>query len=70
MQPATSGFIALAGNALSNCLLPTTLFTQMTLALLQKLVMALRANEPDGYKVWLEIRIKQLGDAASEIEPD
>ena len=42
----------------------------MTLALLQKLLMALRANEPDGYKVWLEIRIKQLGDAASEIESD
>ena len=44
--------------------------TQMTLALLQKLLTALRTNEPDGCKVWLELRIKQLGDAASEVESD
>jgi hypothetical protein len=34
------GFIA-AGNALSRCLLPMTLDTQMTLALPQELLMAL-----------------------------
>ncbi len=30
-----------------------TLDTQMTLALLQELLMALRANDADGYKSWL-----------------
>ena len=30
-----------------------TLDTQMTLALLQELLMALRANDTDGYKAWL-----------------
>ena len=32
-----------------------TLETQMTLALLQKLLMALRANDADGYKSWLAL---------------
>jgi hypothetical protein len=41
------GFIA-AGNALSSCPNPMPLETQMTLALLQQLLMALRANDADG----------------------
>ena len=44
------GFFIAAGNALSSCHLLMTLDTQMRLALLQELLMALRANDADGYK--------------------
>ena len=48
-----------------------TLDTQMTLALLQELLMALRANDADGYKGWLELGVEQLGrDLAAEAESD
>ena len=48
-----------------------TLDTQMTLALLQELLMALRANDADGYKSWLAIGIEQLGrDVAGEVETE
>ena len=48
-----------------------TLETQMTLALLQELMMALRANDADGYKTWLVLGIEQLGrDVAGEIESE
>ena len=42
-------FVA-AGNALSSRVSLMTLDTKMTLALLQELLMALRANDADGYK--------------------
>ena len=46
-----------------------TLDTQMTLALLQELLVALRANDADGYKGWLALGIEQLGrDVANEVE--
>ena len=46
-----------------------TLDTQMTLVLLQELLMALRANDADGYKSWLALAIQQLGrDVAGEVE--
>ena len=38
-----------------------TLETQMTLALLQELLMALRDNDADGYKFWLALGIEELG---------
>ena len=45
--------------------------TQMTLALLQELLMALRANDADGNKSWLAIGIEELGrDVAGEVESD
>ena len=48
-----------------------TLDTQMTLALLQELLMALRANDADGYKSWLALGIEELGrDVAGEVESD
>ena len=48
-----------------------TLATQMTLALLQELLMALRANDADGYKSWLALGIEELGSyVASEVESD
>ena len=48
-----------------------TLDTQMTLSLLQELLMALRANDADGYKSWLALGIEQLGrDVAGEVESD
>jgi hypothetical protein len=48
-----------------------TLDTQMTLALLQELLMALRANDADGYKSWLALGIEQLGrDVADEVESE
>ena len=41
----------------------------MTLALLQELLMALRANDADGYKAWLALGIEQLGrEVAGEVE--
>ena len=40
----------------------------MELALLQELLMALRANDSDGYKSWLALGIEQLGrDVAGEV---
>jgi len=46
-----------------------TLDTQMALALLQELLMALRANDADSYKSWLTLGIEQLGrDVAGEVE--
>ena len=50
-----SGVFIAAGNALGSNPRPMTLETQMTLALLQELLMALRANDADGYKSWLAI---------------
>ena len=48
-----------------------TLDTQITLALLQELLMALRADDADGYKSWLSLGIEQLGrDVASEVESE
>ncbi len=48
-----------------------TLDTQMTLALLQELLMALRANDADGFKSRLSLGIKELGrEVAAEVESD
>ena len=48
-----------------------TLDTQMTLALLQELLMALRANDVDGYKGWLALGIEEIGrEVAGEVESD
>ena len=48
-----------------------TLDTQITLALLQELLMAPRANDDDGYKPWLALGIEQLGrDIAAEVESE
>ena len=48
-----------------------TLDTQMTLALLQELLMALRANDSEDYKFWLALGIEELGrDVAGEVESD
>ena len=53
---------------------PMTLDTQMTLALLQDLLMALMAlmaNDADGYKSWLALGIEELGmDVAGVVESD
>ena len=38
-----------------------TIDTQMTLALLQELLMALRANDADGYKSWLALGNEKIG---------
>ena len=46
-----------------------TLDTQMTLALLQERLMALRANDADSYKTWLALDIEQLGrEVDGEVE--
>ncbi len=48
-----------------------TIDTEMTLALLQELLMALRANDVDGYKSWLAFGIEELGrDVAAEVESE
>ena len=39
-----------------------TLDTQMTIALLQELLLSLRANDPDGFKAWLSLGIERLGE--------
>ena len=39
--------------------------------LLQELMMALRANDADGYKSWLVLGIEELGrDVAAEVESE
>ena len=48
-----------------------SLETQITLALLQELLMALRANDADGYKSWLALGIEQLGrDVVGEVKSE
>ena len=48
-----------------------TLDTQMTLALLQELLMVLRANVADGYNSLVALGIEELGrDVAGEVESD
>ena len=43
----------------------------MTLALLQELLMALRANDAERYEAWLVLGIEQLGrDVAGEVESE
>ena len=41
-----------------------TFDTQMTLALIQELLLALLANDPDGFKAWLSLGIERLGKPA------
>lgn len=36
----------------------------MTIALLQELLLALRANDPDAFKAWLSLGIERLGEPA------
>ena len=36
----------------------------MTLALLQELLLALRANDPDDFKAWLSLGVERLGEPA------
>ena len=36
----------------------------MTLALLQELLLALRANDPDGFNAWLSLGIERFGKPA------
>ena len=38
-----------------------TLDTQMTLALLQELLLALRVNDGEGFKGWLALGLEELG---------
>ena len=38
-----------------------TLDTQMTLALLQELLLPLRANDAEGFKGWLALGLEELG---------
>ena len=53
------------------CFKQLTLDTKMTLALLQELLMALRANDAYGYKSCLAVGIEQLGrDVAGEVESE
>ena len=48
-----------------------TLDTQLTLALLQELLMALRANDAHCYKSWLALGIEELGrDVAGEVKSE
>ena len=48
-----------------------TIDTQMTLALLQELLLALRANDPDDFKAWVSLGIERLGrDVAGEVESE
>ena len=58
-RAATSGVFIAAGNASSSCLRLMTLDTQMTLALLQKLLMALRANDADVNKSCLSLSLSR-----------
>ena len=37
---------------------------QMPLSLLQELLLALRANDPEGFKAWLSLGIERLGKPA------
>ena len=50
-----------AGNTPSSHPPVMTLDTQMTRALLQELLLALRANDAEGFKGWLALGLEELG---------
>ena len=54
-------FFIAAGDTPSSHLPAMTLDTQMTLALLQELLLALRANDAEGFKGWLALGLEELG---------
>ena len=56
-----AGFFIAAGNTSGSHLPAMTLDTQMTLALLQELLLALRANDAEGFKGWLALGLEELG---------
>lgn len=59
------------GECFKQLLQTMTLEPQMTLALLQELLMALRANDADGYKSWLAHGIDQRGrDVVDEVKSE
>ena len=68
-QPRSkAGFFVAAGNTPSSHPPVMTLDTQMTLALPQELLLALRANEAEGFKSWLALGIEELGrDVATDL---
>ena len=58
-----------AGNALISRFSLMPLDIKMTLALLQELLMGLRANDAEGYKSWLALVVEELErDIAVEVE--
>ena len=59
-----AGFCIGSGECFSSCTEPLPRDTQMTLALLQELLLALRANDPDGFNAWLSLGIKRFGKPA------
>ena len=56
-----AGLFIAAGNTPSSYSAAMTLDTQMTLALLQELLLALRANDAEGFKGWLALGLEELG---------
>jgi hypothetical protein len=56
-----AGFFIAAGNTPSSHPPAMTHDTQMTLALLQELLLALRANDAEGFKGWLALGLEELG---------
>jgi hypothetical protein len=56
-----AGFFIAAGNTSGSHLPAMTLDTQMTLALLQELLLALRANDAEGFKGWMALGLEELG---------
>ena len=56
-----AGFFIAAGNTPSSYYSAMTLDTQMMLALLQELLLALRANNAEGFKGWMALDLEQLG---------
>ena len=62
--PSQGGVFIAAGNTSGSHQPAMTLDTQMTLALLQELLLSLRANDPDGFKCWLAEGVHELGEPA------
>ena len=54
-------FFIAAGNTPSRHPPAMTLDTQTTLALLQELLLALRANDAEGFKGWMALGLEELG---------
>ena len=64
-----AGFFIAAGNTPSSYPPAMTLNTQMTLALVQELLLALRANDAEGFGGWLALGLEELGrDMAAEVD--
>ena len=69
--PPSAGFFNAAGNALNSCTKAMPVYTLTAVMLLTELLLALRENNPDAFKLLLNLGLQELGlDVMDELTRD